>query len=104
MEAAKRLADCLAQGGKVEGLREPIWCADGSLHSYAANLINIDAGDLAETTTACGGKNHPSQIVRDLHQGATHPLNNGRKVVVEVDRLYHLLRQVPAAPEISSSS
>jgi hypothetical protein len=98
MNAAERLADALKQGGKIEGFRENIYREDGSVHSSAIHWIEIDAGDVLEVTKACGGKDHPSQIVKDLHKGVSNPLNCGRKVTIKADDLFHLLKQQHGMP------
>ena len=87
MDAAKRLADALKEGGKIKGHKVPIYWTDGRLKDYAVQLVEVIAGAILEV---CKGIAAPTEIVAAQLKGcgAGAP---GRKVTLNADDVFHIL-------------
>jgi hypothetical protein len=88
MTAIERLRDALKVGGKTRGLRDPIYRPDGTLDHYAKEMIEVQAGDIAEACAAAADQT--DKVVIALAKGTKvhHP---ELKVTIYADDLFQIL-------------
>ena len=89
MDAAKRLADALKEGGKIKGHKVPVYWADGRLKEYAVQMVEVVAGDILEV---CKGIAAPTEIMAAQLKGCGAGAA-ARKVTLLADDVFHILEQ-----------